>query len=43
MGTIRVVGDTDSIGWRIVLDMVINAATFSHEVEAFIVCLLKAA
>ena len=36
-------GDSDSIGWRFVLDGVVEAETIAHEVDASTVYLLKAA
>ena len=43
MGSIVAQGDSDSIGRRFVVDGVVKAETISHEVDAFTVCLLKAA
>jgi hypothetical protein len=36
-------GDSGSVGCRLVVDGVIKAETISDEVDAFTVCLLKAA
>jgi hypothetical protein len=36
-------GDSDSIGWRFVVEGVVKAEMIAHEVDASTVCLLKAA
>ena len=36
-------GDSDSIGWRIVVGTVFEAETISHEVNPFTVCPLRVA
>jgi len=36
-------GDSGSIGCRLVVDVVMKAEAVSYEVDAFAVCLLKAA
>jgi hypothetical protein len=43
VGNIVAQGDSDSVGWRIVVNGVVKAETMSHEVNAFTFCLLKAA
>ena len=43
MGNIVAQDDSDRIDCRIVVDGVVKAARISHEVNAFTVCLLKAA
>jgi hypothetical protein len=43
VGRIVAQGDSDSIGWRFVVDGVVRAETISHDVNAFTVALLKAA
>ena len=43
VGSVAAQGDSDSISCRIVVDGVVKAARISHEVNAFTLCLLKAA
>ena len=43
MGSIVAQGDSDSIGCRFVVDGVVKAQSIAHEVDAYTVCLLKAA
>jgi Mycobacterium membrane protein len=43
VGNIVAQGDSDSIGWRIVVDGVVKAARISPEVTVFTFCLSKAA
>jgi hypothetical protein len=43
VGSIVAQGDSDSIGWRFVVDGVVKAETIAHAVDASTVCLLKAA
>jgi Mycobacterium membrane protein len=43
VGSIVAQGDSDSIGCRFVVDGVVKAQSFAHEVNVPTVCLLKAA
>jgi hypothetical protein len=43
VGNIVAQGDSDRVGCRIVVNGVVKAETMSHEVNAFTLCLLKAA
>ena len=43
IGSIAAQGDSDSIGCRLIVDGVVKAEKVTHEVSAFVSCLLKAA
>ena len=43
IGSIAAQGDSDSIGCRIIVDGVVKTEKVTHDVSAFVACLLKAA